>query len=78
MERLFEGSKTENYDSCFSAGHGKQNDAPYMLQRGLADTVSHNRTVPCSGYKPQELNLTLKMRQLLARNVVYLRSEGAV
>lgn len=78
MERLSEGSKTENYDSRLSAGHGKQNDALYILHGGLVDTVSHNKTLPCDGYKPWELNLTLKIQQLLGRHIVYLQCEEAV
>lgn len=77
MERLFEGSKTENYDSCPSAGHDKQNDALYMLHGALVDAVSHDKTLPRDGYKPWELNLTLKIQQLLASNIVYLQCEEA-
>lgn len=77
MERLFEGSKIKNYDSCFSAGHDKQNYVLYMLRRGLVDAISHNKTLPGNGYKPWELKLMLKIQQLLASNIVYLQSEDA-
>lgn len=53
LERLFDGSKIENYNRCFFAGHGKQNDAPYMLYRGLTDAVTRNKTLPCSWYRSQ-------------------------
>lgn len=49
----------------------------YMLHGALVDTVSHDKTLPRDGYKPWELNLTLKIQQLLASNIVYLQCEEA-
>lgn len=49
-----------------------------MLHKGLVDTVFYNKMLPCNGCRPGELNLTLKIPQLLASNIVYLQSAEAM